>query len=54
MERRLTTILSADIAGYARLMEADEAGTLAEMTTRHALIIPPCIADSACVRADNH
>ncbi len=28
IERKLTTILAADIAGYARLMERDEAGTL--------------------------
>lgn len=30
-ERRLTTILSADVAGYSRLMEADEPGTLARL-----------------------
>ncbi len=29
MERRLTTILAADVVGYSRLMGADEAGTLA-------------------------
>ncbi|MFO0992639.1 MAG: adenylate/guanylate cyclase domain-containing protein [Hyphomicrobiales bacterium] len=28
VRRRLTTVLSADVAGYARLMEFDEAGTL--------------------------
>lgn len=28
IERKLTTILAADIAGYTRLMERDEAGTL--------------------------
>ncbi len=28
MERRLAAILSADVVGYSRLMEADEAGTL--------------------------
>jgi adenylate cyclase len=28
VKRRLTTILCADVEGYARLMEADEAGTL--------------------------
>ncbi len=39
MERRLTTILSADIAGYSRLMEQDEAGTLNEMMDRQATII---------------
>jgi adenylate cyclase len=29
LKRRLTTVLCADVAGYTRLMEADEAGTLA-------------------------
>jgi class 3 adenylate cyclase len=28
VERRLAAILAADIAGYSRLMERDEAGTL--------------------------
>jgi adenylate cyclase len=28
VRRRLTTLLCADVEGYARLMEADEAGTL--------------------------
>ena len=28
VERRLTTILSADVVGYSRLMSEDEAGTL--------------------------
>lgn len=28
VKRRLTTVLCADVAGYSRLMEADEAGTL--------------------------
>jgi class 3 adenylate cyclase len=27
MERKLTTILAADVVGYSALMEADEAGT---------------------------
>jgi adenylate cyclase len=31
LKRRLTTILCADVAGYARLMEADEAATLATL-----------------------
>ncbi|MCW5736586.1 MAG: hypothetical protein KIS73_20835 [Enhydrobacter sp.] len=30
-KRRLTTVLCADVQGYSRLMEADEAGTLAEL-----------------------
>jgi hypothetical protein len=28
VKRRLTTVLCADVQGYSRLMEADEAGTL--------------------------
>ena len=28
VKRRLTTVLCADVEGYTRLMEADEAGTL--------------------------
>ncbi len=28
-ERRLAAILAADMVGYSRLMEADEAGTIA-------------------------
>ena len=28
IQRRLSTILAADVVGYSRLMEADEAGTL--------------------------
>ncbi len=31
MERRLAVILAADVVGYSRLMEADEAGTLAAL-----------------------
>ncbi len=30
-ERRLTTILAADVVGYSRLMAADEAGTLTSL-----------------------
>ena len=32
MERKLTAILAADVVGYNRLMEADEAGMLASVT----------------------
>ena len=31
MKRRLTSILCADVHGYTRLMEADEAGTMADL-----------------------
>ena len=31
MERRLAAILAADVVGYSRLMEVDEAATLAAL-----------------------
>lgn len=31
VQRRLAAILAADVVGYTRLMEADEAGTLARL-----------------------
>ena len=41
VQRRLTAILAADIAGYSRLMGADEEGTLAQLKAhRHALLDP--------------
>ncbi len=33
VERRLAAILAADMVGYSRLMEVDEAGTLAALTS---------------------
>ena len=33
VERRLAAILAADVVGYSRLMEVDEAGTLARLKT---------------------
>ena len=40
-ERRLTAILAADVAGYSRLMGADEEGTLAQLKAhRRPLSIP--------------
>jgi adenylate cyclase len=39
VERRLTAILAVDVAGYSRLMEADEEGTLARLKAhRHELV----------------
>lgn len=46
MERRLTTILSADIAGYSRLMEEDESGTLAELKGRLGQLVEPMLQKS--------
>jgi adenylate cyclase len=38
-ERKLTTILAADVAGYSRLMGADEPGTLATLKTYREAIL---------------
>src|SRR5437763_4002711 len=42
--RRLAAILAADIAGYSRLMGADEEGTLARLKALRAELIDPGIA----------
>jgi TolB-like protein len=43
--RRLAAILAADVAGYSRLMEQDEAGTLAALKERRAGIFAPLVAE---------
>ena len=43
MERRLATILMADVVGYSRLMAADEAATLAALKTRRRDILKPLV-----------
>ncbi|MGH6893480.1 MAG: adenylate/guanylate cyclase domain-containing protein [Dongiaceae bacterium] len=42
--RRLSAILAADVVGYARLMEADEAGTLATLNARRRDLIEPAVS----------
>ena len=44
-ERRLVAILAADIVGYSRLVEADEAGTLAAIKTLRETAIDPLLAE---------
>ncbi len=44
MERKLTAILAADVVGYSRLMELDEAGTLAALKSHRQELIDPEIA----------
>ena len=44
MNRRLAAILAADVAGYSRLIERDEAGTLAALRERRKRILDPAIA----------
>jgi adenylate cyclase len=45
--RRLCVILAADIAGYCRLMGADEDGTLAALTAHRRELMDPAIAEHA-------
>lgn len=44
-ERRLVAILAADIVGYSRLIEADEAGTLTAMRALRCQAIEPLVAE---------
>src|SRR5262245_43882510 len=43
-QRRLAAILAADVVGYSRLMEVDEAGTLAALKTRRRDVLDPLVA----------
>ncbi len=43
-QRRLTNILAADVVGYSRLMECDEAGTLAALKARRCDVLTPLVA----------
>ena len=42
--RKLTAILAADVVGYSRLMQEDEAGTLAALKRRRKEILEPTVA----------
>lgn len=44
-ERRLTAILAIDVAGYSRLMGADEEGTLARLKAHRRELIDPKISE---------
>src|SRR5262245_21567320 len=43
-ERRLAAILAADVVGYSRLMEVDEASTLAALKARRKGLLDPLVA----------
>src|SRR5262247_1535203 len=43
-KRRLAAILAADVVGYSRLMESDEAGTLAALRARRTQVLEPLVA----------
>ena len=45
VERRLAAILSADVAGYSRLMGADEVGTLTALKAHRREVVDPAIAE---------
>ena len=44
VERRLAAIVAADVAGYSRLIEADEEGTLGRLKALRAEVVDPRIA----------
>ena len=44
MPRKLTAIMSADVAGYSRMMEADEQGTLARLKANRSAAFDPQVA----------
>jgi TolB-like protein/class 3 adenylate cyclase len=44
VERRLAAVLAADVAGYSRLMGADEEGTLARLKAIRKTLVDPTIA----------
>jgi TolB-like protein/Tfp pilus assembly protein PilF len=43
-QRRLAAILVADVVGYSRMMQADEAGTLAALKSRRTEILQPLVS----------
>jgi class 3 adenylate cyclase/TolB-like protein len=45
MERRLAAILAADVVGYSRLMERDEAGTFQRLRTHRKELFEPAIQE---------
>ena len=42
-QRRLAAILAADVVGYSRLMQTDEAGTLATLKSRRTEVLQPLV-----------
>ena len=43
MARRLTAILAADVVGFSRMMEVDEAGTLALLRSTRTEVFDPAV-----------
>ena len=44
-QRRLAAILAADVVGYSRLMQLDEAGTLTSLKARLKEVLQPLISE---------
>src|SRR6266571_2221619 len=44
VERKLSAVLAADVAGYSRLVGIDEEGTLAQLRSIRLELIDPAIA----------
>jgi len=44
VQRRLAAILGADVVGYSRLMQLDEAGTLAALKCRRKEVLQPLVS----------
>jgi hypothetical protein len=47
VERKLMAILAADVAGYSKLMGADEEGTLARLKAHRHRLVDPKITNTA-------
>jgi adenylate cyclase len=47
MQRRLAAILAADVAGYSRLMGADEEETLAQLKNYRRELVCSCVSVSS-------
>ncbi len=45
IERRLMAILMADVAGYSRLMGADDEGTFAQLNAHHSELVEPKVKE---------
>jgi TolB-like protein len=46
VQRRLAAILAADVVGFSRMMETDEAGTLALLKARRREVLEPLVANN--------
>ena len=53
-QRRLAAIVSADVAGYSRLMGRDESGTLAALKAIRQEVVDPAIASARRAHRQDH